>query len=430
MATILFNCGEIAHLSTGDDQYPLSGRHLMERENLVHSDGMGILIEGARIEKIRPMGEIIDEYAPWYPAQTESNGTKVIDLNGMSVVPGFVDCHTHLVWSGDRSNELSMRLSGNSYKDISNSGGGILRTVHETRSCPQRKLVEAGIRRVESAQNNGTTSLEAKSGYGLDVESEVKILECVSLIDRSTYCEIKPTWLGAHDFPREISKDEYIEQLISDQLPVISELSLAKWVDVFCEEGWYTNEQTEEIVNAAKSYGLGSRLHVDEFVDSGGLALAAELGSESGDHVACSNIDSRIKAAEAGTVQTFLPGTPYVLGKKIDLPIRQCIEEDWPFSIATDFNPNCPITSLPMIGSILSHRLGVDPIVSLVAATRNPASTMFDNEEVRGVLSEGGLADLNVLWSSSADSWCQTPGSTPVSITMKNGDIVNSNIVY
>ena len=242
--------------------------------------------------------------------------------------------------------------------------------------------------------------------------------------------DIRATWLGAHDFPSEMGRENYVEHLISDQLPVISELSLAKWVDVFCEQGWFTNEQTEDIVKASKDHGMKSRLHVDEFVDSGSLALAAELGSVSADHVACSNDDSRVIAAESGTVQTFLPGTPYVLGKSLDLPIKKCISEDWPFSIATDFNPNCPITSLPLIGSLVTHRLGVDPIASLVAVTRNPATTMFDGEEPRGIISEGSIADMNILWSSSADSWCQTPGTSPVRVTIKNGNIVNSNKTY
>jgi imidazolonepropionase len=284
---------------------------------------------------------------------------------------------------------------------------------------------------LDSALKNGTTSLEAKSGYGLDLDSEVKLLEAISVIGRSSPCDIRATWLGAHDFPKEMTRNEYVEHLITDQLPVISELSLAKWVDVFCEEGWFTNEQTEEIVSASKSYGLESRLHVDEFVDSGGLQLASELGAVSADHVACSNDDARISAAESGTVQTFLPGTPYVLGKSLDLPILKCIEEDWPFSFATDFNPNCPITSLPMIGSLVTHRIGIDPITALAAVTRNPATTMFqDTGEVRGVISRGEIADLNILWSPSADSWCQTPGSSPIRYTFKNGDIVNSNNVY
>jgi len=430
MRTILHNCGEIAHLSTGDDEDPLSGERLLDRESLVHPAGMAIMIRGGIIEKIAPSEEVLSEFAPWYPSESTSGEVEVIDIGEMSVVPGFVDSHTHLPWSGDRTNELAMRLRGKTYQGIAQSGGGIMKTVRHTRSTPKRHLVTSGISRAQEFMRNGTTTLEAKSGYGLDLDSEIKLLESISEIDRSTSLDIRATWLGAHDFPPEMGRGEYVEHLISEQLPVISELSLAKWVDVFCEEGWFTNEQTEDLVKASKDYGMESRLHVDEFVDGGGLALAADLGSISADHVACSNDDSRVSAAESGTVQTFLPGTPYVLGKRLELPMNKCIREDWPFSIATDFNPNCPITSLPFIGSIVAHRLGVDPIASLVAATRNPATTMFDGEEPRGVLSEGSIADMNVLWSSSADSWCQTPGSSPVRNTIKNGIIVNSNKTY
>ncbi|MFL2974780.1 MAG: imidazolonepropionase [Candidatus Thalassarchaeaceae archaeon] len=431
MRTLLYNCGEVAHLSTGDDEFPLSGERMVDRESLIFPPGMGILIDSGKILEISPMQEIVAEFAPWYPTKSENGGTKVVDVGGMSVVPGFVDSHTHLVWSGDRSNELAMRNSGKSYKEISRIGGGIMKTVNSTRSAPQEQLVESGLRRLDSALKNGTTSMEAKSGYGLDLDSEVKLLEVISTIGRSSPCDVRATWLGAHDFPKEMTRNEYVEHLITDQLPVISELSLAKWVDVFCEEGWFTNEQTEEIVSASKSFGLESRLHVDEFVDSGGLQLASELGSVSADHVACSNDDARISAAESGTVQTFLPGTPYVLGKSLDLPIMKCIKEDWPFSFATDFNPNCPITSLPLIGSLVTHRIGIDPITALAAVTRNPATTMFqDTREVRGVISEGVIADLNILWSPSADSWCQTPGTSPIRHTFKNGEIVNSNNVY
>ena len=431
MKTLLYNCGEVAHLSTGDDEFPLSGARMLDRKSLVLPSGMGILIDSGKILRISPMQELVAEFAPWYPSKSENGEIRVIDVGGMSVVPGFVDSHTHLVWSGDRSNELSMRISGKSYKDIAKTGGGIMKTVNSTRSSPQKQLVDSGLKRLESALKNGTTTMEAKSGYGLDLDSEVKLLEAISIISRSSPCDVRATWLGAHDFPKEMTRDEYVDHLISEQLPVISELSLAKWVDVFCEDGWFTNEQTEDIVTASKEFGLGSRLHVDEFVDSGGLQLASDLGSVSADHVACSNDDSRISAAESGTVQTFLPGTPYILGKKLDMPIMKCINEDWPFSIATDFNPNCPITSLPMIGSLVTHRMGIDPIAALAAVTRNPATTMFeDSEEVRGVITEGGIADLNILWTSSADSWCQTPGTSPVRYTMKNGSIVNSNSVY
>lgn len=417
-------------MSTGDDEFPLSGQYLLDRNTLVHPGGMGILINHEEIEKISPSEELIAEFAPWYPAERKSSDITVMDIRGMAVVPGFVDCHTHLVWSGDRSNELSLRQSGSTYKDIAAMGGGIRKSVLSTRSSPQEELVNSGLRRVQTAVSNGTTSMEAKSGYGLELDSEIKILEAISIINRESCCNILPTWLGAHDFPDDKSRVNYMEELISVQLPAVKELGLARWVDVFCEEGWYTNEETEEIVRAANIEGLGSRLHVDEFVDSGGLALAAELGAVSGDHAAFSNDDSRIAASESGTVQTFLPGTPYVLGKELEVPVEKCINEDWPFSVATDFNPNCPITSLPFIGSLLSHRLGIDPIVSLAAVTRNPASTMFDADDLRGVISEGVSADLNITWSSSADSWCQTPGTTPISATFISGKIVNYNKVY
>ena len=245
MRTLLYNCGEIAHLSTGDDEFPLSGQRLLDRESLVHPPGMGILINNGHIEKVSEMQELVSEFAPWFPSSTKESDTDVIDLNGMSVTPGFVDSHTHLIWSGDRANELSMRVSGKSYKDIATSGGGIMKTVMQTRSSPQQSLVESGLRRVDAALRNGTTTLEAKSGYGLDLDSEVKILESISLVDRSSVCDILPTWLGAHEFPKEITRKEYVEQLISEQLPVISELSLAKWVDVFCEEGWFTTDETD-----------------------------------------------------------------------------------------------------------------------------------------------------------------------------------------
>ena len=206
---------------------------------------------------------------------------------------------------------------------------------------------------------NGTTTLEAKSGYGLDLDSEVKLLESISEINRSTDIDIKATWLGAHDFPPEMGREDYVEHLISDQLPVISELSLAIWVYVFCEQGCFTNEQTEDIVKASKNYGMKSRLHVDEFVDSGGLLWPPNL-----DRLALITLHVRTMILESVQqnpeqckhffLVLLCPGKAGVTDKK-------CISEDWPFSIATDFNPNCPITSLPLIGSLVTHRLGVDP---------------------------------------------------------------------
>lgn len=400
-----------------------------DKDALVYDSGLAFIIDNNIIIKIDDNDSVIDEYIPGYiGGKATYNDYIVIDANYKAITPGFVDSHTHLVWSGDRSNELSMRQKGMSYADIAYNGGGINKTVKKTRLTPLNGLVKSANDRVGIAMQNGTTSLEAKSGYGLNTDTELNSLKAIDQINKNSPCRIYSTWLGAHDFPKDISRSEYIEQLINDQLPEIVNNNLAKYVDVFCEPGWYNAEETELIVNSAKEYDLTPRLHIDEFIDSDGLSLATELGAVSADHVAYSNDDSRQKASDNGTMQTFLPGTPYVLGKKFNLPIKKCIDEEWAFSIASDFNPNCPSLSLPFVGSILSHRLDIDPLASLVAATRNPATTL-DQEQSKGILEIGSPADLNILWSEYVSGWCQTPGINPVEKTIINGIIVNSNKV-
>ena len=200
---------------------------------------------------------------------------------------------------------------------------------------------------------------------------------------------------------------------------------IANWADVFCEPGWFTIDDTFEIITASKEMGMGSRIHADEFVDSGGLAIAAELGSISADHVATSDDESRAIAHEIGVMQTFLPGTQYVLGIDDFPPMKKCVENSWAFSIATDFNPNCNTISMPFIGSLATHRCGIDPITALTASTRNPSTTMVNKENgALGVILENNSASLNILHSKKVESWCQTPGMNPISKTMVNGIIV------
>jgi imidazolonepropionase len=285
-------------------------------------------------------------------------------------------------------------------------------------------LCRIGIARANQALLTGTTVIEAKSGYGLETEAELRLLEAMKIINDSSIVKLLPTWLGAHDFPQGRQRSEYLEELVSSQLPAVADQGIAKWVDVFCEEGWYTNDETENIVRASKEHGMPSRLHVDEFEDSGGLALAAELGSVSGDHVARSSMESRQVASDNGTMQTFLPGTPYVLGNPLDSPLSQCIENNWAFSLATDYNPNCRILSMPFIGNLATTRMGLDPFAALVAATRNPSTTL-DDPSITGTIVESCRADLNILWSQSVDGWCQTPGENPIVTTIIGGSIVN-----
>ena len=423
MDLLLYNIGELATLSHGNVSKPLSGAKMSDRENLISDPGLSILISEGKIVKISPEEELIEEFAPDI-SEGKSRQIELVDANGNAVIPGLVDCHTHLLWSGDRSDEIRLRQNGLSYQDISNLGGGIAKTVNSTRKASRLELEKIGRHNLSQSSYFGTTTIEAKSGYGLSVDSEIKILNATISLDGDNH-NVLPTWLGAHDFPKDKTAKEYMDELIHEQLPLVAENNLAKWIDVFCEPGWFNLEQTELLVKNAKSYGLKSRLHVDEFVDSGGLSLAAELKSSSADHVGFSNSNSRDKANKSGTMQVFLPGTPYVLGKPLGEGIQDCIENNWIFSLATDFNPNCQTLSLPFVGSLVTHRLGIDPLTALVACTRNPASTLNDELDGSvGSLHVGGPADFNILNSEYVDYWCQTPGVSPISKTFFSGTLV------
>jgi len=438
MGLLIVNTGEVAHLTSGDTSAPLTGADMIDRESNTLPTGQAILIRDSVIERICDSESLISEFAPWWQPDQGSVGISdtpsdaptslstspsVLDGKGNAVIPGFVDCHTHLLWGGDRSNEVVLREQGYSYREIAEMGGGIGKTVRSTRNMPLDDMCGIGLKRLNKMISTGTTVIETKSGYGLELEAELRMLEAMKRMDESSNAKIFPTWLGAHDFPSECSRSEYMDNLLSTQLPAVAEQGIARWADVFCEVGWFTNEETEVIVRAASEFNIPSRLHVDEFEDSGGLALAAELDAVSGDHAAKSTDASRQAATDTGTMQTFLPGTPYVLGKPLDLPLQECVERGWAFSLATDYNPNCEITSIPFIGNLATSRMDLDPFATLIACTRNPSTTLGD-VEITGTIEEGGRADLNILNSQSVDAWCQTPEENQIMSTIISGSIV------
>ena len=416
-------------MSHGDTTKPLIGEDMGDKDLNVYSKGLGILVEDGLIQSIADSEELISEYAgSWDKNSEKLGGMNIIDAKGGAIVPGFVDSHTHLIWDGDRSNEMALRQRGLTYSEISKLGGGISKTVESTRNCSIQKLVDLGVQRASNALRLGTTTMEAKSGYGLSTESELKLLEATARVNLISPCDIQATWLGAHDIPKQKNKGEYIEELIVKQLPMVVQQGIAKWADVFCEPGWFTVDDTIEIITASKEMGLGSRIHADEFVDSGGLGTAAELGSISADHVAKSDDESRARANDNGVMQTFLPGTQYVLGMDEFPPMKKCVENSWAFSIASDFNPNCNTISMPFVGSLATHRCGIDPITALAASTRNPSITLVKNEKNNfGVISENNSASFNILHSKKVESWCQSPGMNPIFKTLANGIIVNHN---
>ena len=198
----------------------------------------------------------------------------MVNARGNAIIPGFVDSHTHLIWSGDRSNEMALRQSGMSYSEISEIGGGISKTVRSTRECTLDELINIGTTNANKALMLGTTTLEAKSGYGLNLESEIAILRAYKVVNSKSNCNVHSTWLGAHDFPSDTTREDYIDELIHKQLPEVCKLGIARWADAFCEPGWFTVDESKEILLASSKMGLSPRVHADEFVDSNGLDIA------------------------------------------------------------------------------------------------------------------------------------------------------------
>ena len=411
MQRLLTNAGPIAHLAGNG---PIKG-HVDDESPLVADAGMAILVEDHIIKKIGDTEEL----------ESEFSGAEKLNLEGKAVIPGLVDSHTHLLWAGDRSREVSWRQKGLTYRQIAGKGGGIGATVSPTRKSSDSELAHLGIERMREALRNGTTHMEAKSGYGLNTETELRLLtiaESISAIQGLPSLDL--TWLGAHSAPPSSSIDAYFEEIMSEQLPAIIEQGIARSADVFCEPGWFNIEQTEEIMKSSKKGGLDLRLHVDEFVDGGGGDLAAELRVTTADHAHYTSDETRAKMNDSGVNCGFLPGTPYTMGAEYP-PFNYCSENNWAWSIATDFNPNCRTLSLPFIGSVLVQRNDISPITTLAACTRNSAETTPHPSRLKhGQIVEGGIANLNIVDSPHWEAWCLQPGHSPFAATMIEGNMI------
>ncbi|MDP6869737.1 MAG: imidazolonepropionase [Candidatus Poseidoniaceae archaeon] len=411
MQRLLLNAGPIVHLAGNG---PLIGSKMLDDEHVI-DPGYGILIDNHIISKISPSGELSEEY----------NELESIDLEGRAIIPGLVDTHTHLLWAGDRSREVRWRQQGMSYKDIAEKGGGIASTVMTTRKTDNSKLMHLGVERLREALRNGTTHLEAKSGYGLDTKTELRLLEVASKLGHlEGLPSLDLTWLGAHAAPPGKNIETYTEEILSEQLPEIIEQGIARSADVFCEPGWFSVEQSEDILKASKSGGMDLRIHIDEFVDGGGGELAAELKVTTADHAHWTNNDARQAMSDAGVNAGFLPGTPYSMGEEFP-PFQECIDNEWLWSYASDFNPNCQTLSLPFLASILVQRNDIDPLASLAACSRNSAETSpHPSGLVHGRIQEGSIANLNILESENWESWCLRPGINPFSATIIEGELI------
>ena len=423
MRTVFLDVGPLAHLAGNGS---LQGHSILDSNELIAAPGMGIVVMDDTIEKIAPSAEIQDEYGAADSSQTDLSEVTVLSLNGKAVIPGLVDGHTHLLWAGDRSRELSWRHSGKSYKEISNLGGGIQDTVKSTSQATDEHLLQLGYARMRSSLRSGTTHLEAKSGYGLTTELELRLLRIASQLQSMDHLpSLDLTWLGAHDTPAGMNTNQYVEHILSEQLPSVLEQGFARSADVFCEPGWFTIEQSEDILKSSRAGGLELRMHIDEFSDGGGGGLATELKVTTADHAHYTNHESRMEMESAGVNTGFLPGTPYAMGAQWP-NFNDAIENDFTWSIATDFNPNCKTLSMPFLGSLLSQRCSVHPLAALVAATRNPSETTpHPSGKVHGRIQEGGIANFNVLNAPYWEAWCMQPSETPFISTCLNGKLIH-----
>lgn len=354
-----------------------------------------LLIENGIIRWMGTMDEL--SQLPALPENVEKR-----DCQNQWLMPGFIDCHTHLVFAGNRSNEFEKRLNGVSYKEIAEQGGGILNTVNATRAASEDELFALGLRRAKAMLKNGVTTIEMKSGYGLDYDTERRVLRVARKLGEILPINVSTTYLGAHAVPPEYKgkSDEYVDKICTDIMPKLAKENLVDTVDVFCENIGFTLEQTRKVFETAKSLGLAIKGHTEQLSAMGGSELAANMGALSVDHLEFLQ-ESDVKAmAKNGTVATLLPGAFYYLKETKLPPIELLRQHKVPMAIATDFNPgSSPVASLPLMLNMACTLFGLTVEESLLGATVHAATALGMQNNV-GTLAEGKLADI-VCWDIS-----------------------------
>lgn len=348
---------------------------------------------------------------------------KTIDASGKIVMPGFVDPHTHLVFAGSREFELDMKLKGLSYMDILKKGGGIFYTVNETRKASIESLIKQSKAHLNTMFSYGTTTCEAKSGYGLETDTEIKILKIQKKLNEIHKMDIVSTFLGAHAIPQNNSVDEYVDIVINEMLPKTK--GLAKFCDVFCEKGVFTIEQSKRILEAGKNQDLIPKIHADEIVDTGGASLAANVGAISADHLLMSSNKGLKEMASKGVIGVLLPGTPFSLMQKEYAPARKMIEMGVPIALATDLNPNCMTESMQFMIQLACLNMKMTSAEAITAATFNAACAIGKNDAV-GSLEKGKQADIIVLNCPNYQFLPYHFGVNLVDTVIKNGILCNS----
>ncbi|WP_207593010.1 imidazolonepropionase [Halomontanus rarus] len=373
-----------------------------------------VVLEDGRVVATGPSEEILREY----PAE---NAETAIDASGKCVLPGFVDCHTHALFAGDRSDEFEAKLRGKSYQEILAEGGGILRTVRRVREATEDELVERLRAHLETMLAHGTTTVEVKSGYGLDTDTELKMLSAIERAGEGQPVDVVPTFMGAHAVPEGTDADAYTDAVVDDQLPAVAEQGIAEFCDVFCEADVFSVAQSRRILEAGVEHGLRPKIHADEFVRLGGAALAAELAAASADHLLQSTDDDVDALLEAGVTPVLLPGTAFGLGGEYpDLaPYR---ERNVIPAVATDFNPNCHARSQGFAATLACVGMGMTPAEAILGITCRGAAAL-DRDDGLGTLGTGSPADLVVIDGPSYRHLPYTYDGNVVETVVTDGEV-------
>lgn len=381
--------------------------------------GGAVASRDGRITWVGPTSDCDARFPPRHDVQE-------IDARGCTVVPGFVDPHTHVVFAGDRRRELEQRLAGASYADIAAAGGGIVATVQATRQADEASLAADTRARLDQMLACGTTTCEAKSGYGLTTESELKILRVIRRLNEQHPIDLVPTFLGAHEIPVEYRacRREYIDLVIHEMLPAVAREHLAQWCDVFCEQGVFSPDESLEILDAGRRFGLAPRIHADELAPSGGSIVAAEIGARSADHLVHVTRDAADGLAAAGVVATLLPLAALYLKLGRFAPARMLIEKEVAVALATDVNPGGGFSpSMPAAMALACFAMDMTFNEALIGATLNAAYALDRHDEI-GSLEVGKRLDAVVIAGQPVD--VLRIGAPTIRTVIKNGCVVGS----
>jgi len=355
--------------------------------------------------------------------QVDTTAARVLDVSGKIVAPGFVDAHTHLVFGGSRAQEYAARMFLNPAEIKSlDIPTGIQATVHMTRAATFEALTSSAAERLGRMFRHGTTTVESKSGYGLSLDKEIEMLQVNQRLQASQPVDVVSTFLGAHDFPRDVPRETYLESVINEMTPRVAEEGLAEFCDVYCDEGYYTVEESRRILEAGLQAGLKAKIHVDAYANIGGAAMAAELGAVSADHLNYTDRSSMHKLAEAGVVGVVMPGLDFAVAHPRPFDARALLAEGMTLALATDLCPGCWLESMQLVMQLACRLYQFSPAEALYAATLGAARALALDHD-RGSLEPGKLADVQIWDLSTFEDVIYRLGNNAVETVVKRGKV-------